>query len=348
MNDIKTKIEDSLNQLKDKKSRIYFVAQDTKGNARASIKYIYDVAMALKDSGFNPIILHEKKDYTGVASWLDESYMTNLPHRSIEGENLEISPEDFIVLPEIYGFIMEQIKDLPCGKIVLTQSYSYVLDTLQPGQSWPSLGFLKCITTSEKQKERVESYMKKMSYDVITPYISEIFDKPKLPPMPIVAVHTRDQTDTINIVKEFYLKYPQFRWFTFRDMRGLTQLEFANSLKNCFLSVWIDDISGFGTYPLESMSCGIPVIGKIPDLIPEWMNENNGIWVQDKLNIVDYIAEFIQNWLEDSIVPELYEEVEKTGNQYKDKEKFTTTVINCFTGYFDNRINAFQEQLNKI
>ena len=348
MNDIKTKIEDSLNQLKDKKSRIYFVAQDTKGNAKASIKYIYDVAMALKDSGFNPIILHEKKDYTGVASWLDESYMTNLPHRSIEGENLEISPEDFIVLPEIYGFIMEQIKDLPCGKIVLTQSYSYVLDTLQPGQSWPSLGFLKCITTSEKQKERVESYMKKMSYDVITPYISEIFDKPKLPPMPIVAVHTRDQTDTINIVKEFYLKYPQFRWFTFRDMRGLTQLEFANSLKNCFLSVWIDDISGFGTYPLESMSCGIPVIGKIPDLIPEWMNENNGIWVQDKLKIVDYIAEFIQNWLEDSIVPELYEEVEKTGNQYKDKEKFTTTVINCFTGYFDNRINAFQEQLNKI
>jgi len=348
MNDIKTKIEDSLNQLKDKKSRIYFVAQDTKGNARASIKYIYDVAMALKDSGFNPIILHEKKDYTGVASWLDESYMTNLPHRSIEGENLEISPEDFIVLPEIYGFIMEQIKDLPCGKIVLTQSYSYVLDTLQPGQSWPSLGFLKCITTSEKQKERVESYMKKMSYDVITPYISEIFDKPKLPPMPIVAVHTRDQTDTINIVKEFYLKYPQFRWFTFRDMRGLTQLEFANSLKNCFLSVWIDDISGFGTYPLESMSCGIPVIGKIPDLIPEWMNENNGIWVQDKLKIVDYIAEFIQNWLEDSIVPELYEEVEKTGNQYKDKKKFTTTVINCFTGYFDNRINAFQEQLNKI
>ena len=348
MNDIKTKIENSLNLLKDKKSRIYFVAQDTKGNARASIKYIYDVAMALKDSGFNPIILHEKKDYTGVASWLDESYMTNLPHRAIEGENLEISPEDFIVLPEIYGFIMEQIKDLPCGKIVLTQSYSYVLDTLQPGQSWPSLGFLKCITTTEKQKERVESYMKKMSYDIITPYISEIFDKPKLPPMPIVAVHTRDQTDTINIVKEFYLKYPQFRWFTFRDMRGLNQLEFANSLKNCFLSVWIDDISGFGTYPLESMSCGIPVIGKIPDLIPEWMNENNGIWVQDKLKMVDYIAEFIQNWLEDSITSELYEEVEKTGNQYKDKEKFTTTVINCFTGYFDNRINAFQEQLNKI
>ncbi len=48
MSDIKPKIENSLNILKDKKSRIYFVAQDTKGNARASIKYIYDVALSLK------------------------------------------------------------------------------------------------------------------------------------------------------------------------------------------------------------------------------------------------------------------------------------------------------------
>jgi hypothetical protein len=30
--------------------------------------------------------------------------------------------------------------------------------------------------------------------------------KPKLPPMPIVAVHTRDQTDTINIVKAVLFK----------------------------------------------------------------------------------------------------------------------------------------------
>lgn len=348
MNDLKSKIENSLNILKDKKSRIYFVAQDTKGNARASIKYIYDVALTLKENGFNPIILHEKKDYTSVDSWLGEEYMSKLPHRSIEGESLEISPEDFIVLPEIYGFIMEQIKDLPCGRIVLAQSYSYVLDTLQPGQAWTSFGFLKCITTSEKQKERIDSYMKKISFDIIKPIISDIFTKPKLPPMPIIAMHTREQSDTINIVKEFYLKYPQFRWFTFRDMRGLSHTEFANSLKNCFLSVWIDDISGFGTFPLESMSCGIPVIGKIPDLIPEWMNDKNGIWIQDKLKMVDYIAEFIQNWLEDSITPELYDEIENTSKEYQDKDKFKSTIIDCFSGYFENRINAFEEQLNKI
>jgi hypothetical protein len=243
---------------------------------------------------------------------------------------------------------MDQIKNLPCGKIVLSQSYSYIVETLQPGQSWGQFGFLKCITTTEKQKEYLERVMRQTTYDIITPTISENFEPRKLPPMPIIAMHTRDQTDTINIVKQFYLKYPQFRWFTFRDMRGLSENEFANSLKNCFLSVWIDDASGFGTYPLESMSCGVPVIGKIPDLIPEWMDEKNGIWVQDKLKIVDYIAEFVQNWLEDSVKPELYDDIEVTAQKYNNFENFKTNVIEKFSGYLNNRINAFEDQLKKI
>ncbi len=74
-------------------------------------------------------------------------------------------------------------------------------------------------------------------------------------------------------------KIPQFRWITFRDMRGLSEFEFANTLKDCCLSIWMDDESGFGTFPLESMKCGVPVLGKIPNLIPEWLNEDNGIWI---------------------------------------------------------------------
>jgi glycosyltransferase involved in cell wall biosynthesis len=96
------------------------------------------------------------------------------------------------------------------------------------------------------------------------------------------------------------------------------------------------------------MACGIPVIGKIPDLIPEWMNENNGIWTQDKNKMVDLVAEFIQNWLEDSITPDLFLEIEKTAEAYQNEEKFKTTTISTFSGYLDNRIKAFEEQLNKI
>lgn len=347
-NSIKEKLNLSIKNLNEKKARIYFFVQDTKGNARASIRYIYQMAKTLKTQGFNSIILHEKNDYTGVGKWLGEEYMSDIPHVSIENKNLEISPEDFLIVPELFGFVMEQVSKLPCAKIVLTQSYAYMLETLQPGQTWAQHGFFKCITTCGTQKEYIEKVMRQSSVDIIEPYISDFFEPKKLPPMPIVAVHTRDQEDAINIIKTFYLRFPQYRWFTFRDLRGLTEKEFANSLKDCFLSVWIDDKSGFGTFPLESMACNVPVLGKIPDLAPSWITEDNGIWITDVTLITDFIADFIQNWLEDNIKPELYIKMKETSIKFQDKLNFENKVIELFNGFLKTRETQFEEQLSKI
>jgi hypothetical protein len=198
-----SKLELSIENMKNKKARIYLITQDTKGNAKASIAYIYRLGMALLKGGYNPIILHESSDYTGVSEWLGEEYMT-LPHRAIEGQNLEVSPEDLLVIPELFGYVMSQVSKLPCGKIVLCQAYDHVLETLQPGQSWSQLGFYKCITTSESQMEFLENLMKGISYDVLKPFISESFTKQTLPPKPIVAVHSRDQRDSVNLIKSFH------------------------------------------------------------------------------------------------------------------------------------------------
>lgn len=340
------KVQLSIQNLREKKARIYFFVQDTKGNAKASIRLIYQMADALKRDGFNPIMLHEKKDYVGVASWLGEEYMT-LPHRAIEGQNLEISPEDFLIIPEIFGFVMEQVSKLPCAKIVLTQQYANMLETLQPGQGWAQFGFYKCITTTNRQKDYIERVMRQATFDIITPYIGENFSPKPTPPMPIIAVHTKEQSDAVNLIKTFYLKFPQYRWFTFRDLRGLSEKDFAKSLKECFLSVWIDDKSGFGTFPLESMACGVPTIGKIPDLQPEWMTEDNGIWVTDVTLMADFIADFIQNWLEDGIKPELYTHMNETVVKYQNKQEFETSVINLFETFLTTRANSFEEQITK-
>lgn len=336
----------SIKNLREKTARIYFFVQDTKGNAKASIRLIYQMADALKKDGYNPIMLHEKKDYVGVASWLGEEYM-NLPHKSIEGQNLEISPEDFLIIPEIFAFVMEQVSKLPCAKVVLTQQYANMLETLQPGQGWAQFGFYKCITTTNRQKDYIEKVMRQSSFDIITPYITEHFTPKPTPPMPIIAVHTKEQSDAVNFIKTFYLKFPQYRWFTFRDLRGLSEKDFAKSLKECFLSVWIDDKSGFGTFPLESMACGVPTIGKIPDLQPEWMTEDNGIWITDVTLMADFVADFIQNWLEDNIKPELANHMKETVEKYQNKQEFETNVINLFESFLTIRANSFEEQTNK-
>jgi hypothetical protein len=341
------KLERSINNMKEKKSRIYFITQDTKGNAKASVRYIYQMAMALKKDGYNSIILHEKPEYYGVSEWLGEEYMT-LEHRAIEGTSLEVSPDDLIIIPEIYGFIMDQITKLPCGKVVLSQAFDHVFETLQPGQTWSQLGFYKCITTSNKQKELIESVMRSVSVDVVEPAISDVFVKNEFPPKTIVNIHTRDHRDTTNLIKTFYAKFPQYRWITFRDLRGLTETEFAEAMKDSFISIWIDQTSSFGTFPLESMKMGIPVLGLVPDTIPTWMNEDNGLWVNNKTIIVDVLSDFIQNWLEDNLNPELFANMDKTMESISTVDKFGVDTINLFSRMFELRITSFEDQLSKL
>jgi len=342
------KLEVSIQNLKDKKSRIYLLVQDTKGNAKASITYIYNLGMSLLKGGFNPIILHEKPDYVGVAEWLGEEYMTLLPHKAIEGQNLEVAPEDFIVIPELYGFVMSQISKLPCGKIVLSQAYDHILETLQPGQNWSQLGFHKCITTSETQKEYISNVMRNTTIDILEPYISDNFRKQSLLPKPIITIHSRDQRDTANIIKSFYVKFPQYRWVTFRDMKGLSEKQFADALQDSCLSVWVDESSSYGTFPLESMKSGVPVLGSVPNMVPSWMNEDNGLWINNKIQIVDFIADYLQNWLEDNVNDSLYSSMESTVSSLPSKETFEENSVNLFENYIQTRLENFEEQINKL
>lgn len=346
MEDVKLeKIQKSISNLRDKKNKFYFFVLDSKGYAKGSVRYIYELAMSLNNSGYQPVILHEKDEYKGVGDWLGTEY-TELEHLSLESQKLEVSPEDFIFIPEVFGHVIEQVSKLPCGKIVLSQSYDAILETLKPGTEWTDYGFYKCLTTTEKQKEFIKDLMRNVSVDVLEPTISDIFTEKKLPCKPIISIHTRDQRDTMIIIKTFYIRYPQYRWITFRDMRGISMDKFSEYLQDSFVSVWIDDTSSFGTFPLESMSSGTPVIGKVPNMKPEWMNDDNGIWYFDKLQTVDIIADFIQNWLEDNISEDLYLAGKKTSDKYQDRNVFQENVIKLISSYCNSRLESFEKQIN--
>jgi len=77
------------------------------------------------------------------------------------------------------------------------------------------------------------------------------------------------------------------------------------------------------------------------------MNEDNGIWVTDLTMMSDYIADFIQNWLEDNIKPDLYENMQKTAQEFMNKQEFDSKVISLFEGYLNNRADSFEQQISK-
>ena len=229
----------------------------------------------------------------------------------------------------------------------MCQAYDHILETLSPGGTWEQYGFFKCITTSEEQKDYINSLMRHVSIDIIEPTIHENFETSKFPAKTLIGVSAREQREGLNIIKQFYLKYPQYRFFTFKDLRGLSQDDFSKGLQDCLLGVWIDPTSGFGTFPLECMKSGVPVVGKIPNLKPSWMSEKNGIWIENQNQMVDVIADVVQTWLEDNVLADLYTEGFNTAEKFTNQENFKTSVIDIFESFINKRKDAFEAQITQ-
>jgi hypothetical protein len=354
-------VKDAIEKLENKNFSMYFFTLDTKGNPTAGIANIYEHVKVLNDLGYDAKILHEKNDYKlfgddngmGISDWLGEEY-AKLPHASIENQNLNISAVDFIVIPEIFSTLMDQVKTFPCRKIVLSQSYDYLLELLPIGKRWDiDYGFNHVITTSDKQANYLMSLFPSVRTHVVPVSIPEYFTPSEKPKIPIISILTRNQGDAAKIAKSFYLQYPMYKWVTFKELRGLSRKQFAEELGKSCLAIWIDDSSGFGTFPIEAMHCNTPVIGKIPNMVPEWMEtvdeqnnpiiKNNGVWTNTTLNIPELISTYIKVWFEDSVPQDLLTSMkESTGRYSTERQKLTIENV------YGRIINERKEEFNNI
>jgi len=346
MNNQLNQIENGLNILKNKEAKIYFLTQDTDGTALASVAQIYQYVKYLKDSGYNAHILYEKKEVKGVSSWLSEEY-SSLPHSNIEEGQLKVGPQDFVVIPELYGHVLEQIKDMPCTKLILCQAYDWALESLNPGFGWANYGVTKCITTTESQKAYIKSIFPSVETVVISPSIPEYFVSCEGPKKPIIAIHTRDHRDTQKIIKTFYLQNPQFKWVAFKDLRGMSRKDFATNLAESCISVWVDRTSGFGTFPIESMLCETPVVGVLPIKRPDWLTNENAIWVMDESKVVEVLTNLVKNWLEDTIPEVLYEKMKDTTKLFS-MDTENKNVVSYFENLINQKITEFENSITKL
>jgi glycosyltransferase involved in cell wall biosynthesis len=333
----------SIEKIKAKENKIYFFVQDTKGNPKGSVGHVYQLVKILRSEGYDALLLHD--DGYKPAEWLGREF-AELPHQSIRA-NLMVAAHDMIVLPEILSYVMEQVASIPCIKVVLVQAYDWIFETLEAGASWLDYGFDRCITVSEGCKQYIQNFFPQVRIDVVPPFLSEEFHTPTLPQKPIIAIHSREQRDTLKIVKAFYLKYPHYRWIGFKDLRGVSRAEFAEGLKYAAVSVWVDPTASVGTFPLEAMKCGVPVIGKIPTRVPEWMSDDNGIWVADENDIIDQIARYLAYWLEDKVPQSLFEEMQKTITPYSE-ENTRSQLLSAIDFYVAKRCEALEDTIKKI
>lgn len=349
-----------ITKLNTKDFSIYFFTLDTKGNPVAGVANIYEHARVLTDLGYRAVILHEKNDYRlhgnaegmGISDWLGDGY-AKLPHMSIESQTLSVTAQDFLVIPEVFSTLMDQTKHFPCTKIVLSQSPEYIFELLPIGRRWTDYGYNQVITTSNKQGDFIKTLFPSITTYTVPVSIPAYFKDSEKPKIPVVTLNVRNQSDAVKIVKQFYLQYPLYKWITFKELRGLDRGTFANELAKSCLAIWIDDVAGFGTFPIEAMECNTPVIGKAPNVIPEWMEEfdengnqvilNNGVWTNTTNNIPELIATYLKLWLEDNVPTDLLDNMAKTKGVYS-PENQKSKIEEVYGKLIENRI----EQINSI
>jgi len=345
MNNIE-KLEDSLKKIDEKSNIIYFLTYDTKNNPRAAIKNIYDMALALKDFGYTPKILVEDKTYGGVDSWLGDTY-NEIEVVSIKEDKVEIHIEDVIVVPEYYSNVLPQLSNVKSIKVMLVQQKDYIFETLSIGSRWKDFGFDKCITTTEASKLYIADLFPETLTYLIPPYIDDNFAPSKSPTKPLIAISVRDRVKHRKLISEFYLKYPQLRWITFKDMIQMTYTEFSDALKECMVSLWVDDESTFGTFPLESMKCGVPVVGKIPDIEPDWLDEN-GMWTYDEKKLIELLGTYVLAWLEGiELTENIKEGMKKTVLPYT-KNIHTQNTLSIFNSLITIRKDSIKSAIEKL
>jgi len=348
------KIKDGIEKINNKDFGIYFFTIDTKGNPTAGVATIYEHVKKLRELGYNAQILHDKNDYKlredeegmGIAEWLGEDY-ANLPHVSIESQKLQVGVSDFVIIPEAFAGIIKQTTNFPCKRIVFLQSYEYIFEMLEIGEGWEQFGITDVITTNKNLSDYANSVFRGLRTDIVPVGIPEYFQNNDKPKIPTVAMVSRDKRELLKIVKIFYQKYPHYRFITFRDMAGLPRKTFASELSKSFLAVWIDEMSSFGTFPIECMKTNTPVIGKIPRMVPEWMGSidptgnlnlnDNGIWTPNMNAIPDIIATMVGLFLEDALPENINNGMSEWSGKYT-TEVSNSAIKEVYDGIFKRRV----------
>lgn len=340
-------VEESISKLKEKTFNVFFFVLDTKGNPTSSLEYIYKTAYVLKNKGYNVSMLHQEKDFVGVGGWLGEEY-ASLPHYNVETENVEITPSDFLFIPEIFANVMIQTRKLPCKRVMIVQNFNNLCEFMPPTQTPLTLGITNTIATTNYQAEKVKEFFPDMRCGVVSPSISNVFRPKDGPKKLIINIISKEQTYVNQITKPFYWKNEVYKWVSFRDLRGLSQELFADALMEAAITIWVDDDTTFGHTLLEALSCGNLVLAKVPNKPSEWMMKDGELnesilWFDDLEDLPKLLSSVVRSWTLDLIPGSIYDGEKEFYGMFN-TEKQANEIQDVYVGgLFKRRLEEFEE-----
>ena len=348
-------VKAEIDKIDKKESNIFFYVIDTEGYASGSLAYIYQLAKFLYDEGYNVKMIYqtdgkgkEKEEFVGVGGWLGEEY-ASLPHYDIQSKTgVEISQSDILFIPDIYSQVMAQTKNLPCKRIAIFQNFDFVVSQMPYSAQWGDYGIIDVLTNTKENAELIKSIFPYVKTTVVDPFIEKRFGCGQEPKKMIVNVISKNQDDTVRLMKPFFWKYPDFKWITFRDLSGMSKENFANCLREGAITVWMDENASFGYSAIEAMKSNNVVFGKLPKETKEWMLDENGnltdccIWFDDINKLHQNLAIVIRSFLKDGIPDKVFKAQERAKNLYSE-ERTKAEILEYVKNQFTERKNVLEE-----
>lgn len=336
------RIENEIEKIDKKESKIFFFVIDTKGNPNGSLTYIYKLALKLKNNGYDVGMLYqEDEEFVGVKEWLGEEY-SEIPHYDVSSGDVSVSASDVLFIPEIFSNVMIKTKKLPCKRIAILQNYNYLLEQMPISSQWWDLGITEAITNDNTNAELIKGVFPYVKTTVIKPTIGKMFGETNEPKKMIINVVSRDPNDIMKVIKPFYWKFPMYKWVSFRELRGHTQKDFSELLREGAITVWLDEECGFGYSALEAMKSGSIVIAKTTEHVHDWMKNENGdlkdccVWFDNYDIVPKIIASVVRAYITDNIPNEINEAVKSTLSEFSEEES-EKALIEYVNGVLENR-----------
>lgn len=351
------KLKVSVENLKERKNKIMFFIPDLGTVPSGAVYETYFHATLLKESGYNVKVLVESAK-SAIPDFI-EPELTKFEHVAMDTAKLTVSPEDMLVIPEIFTNVMEQTKNLPCIRVVLLQSIDNAVRALVPGMNWGAFGIQHVITTSKILELFVNEFFTTAKFKIFTYPVSvpDYFQKKTLIKRPVVSVFTRNEADLEKVIKLFYAKFPQFNWITFESMQTeskppkfLRRRDFSDKLDKNFAALWIDRLASHAQFPLECMRVGTIPISLKPDITPEYILkdgeyiQNSGVWSSDLYALPALLADTLRKFLDDEVPQELYTTMDSIASNYtvaKSKEQLNA----AYESIFAERLELFEKTL---
>jgi hypothetical protein len=358
----KEKISNSLSKLKNKESKILFVVADSE-TPNASTYEIYRHANVLKNNGYDVTLLTENESYI-IPAWLDNE-LKDVKHVSIEKNKLSVSPEDLLVIPEVFSNVMEQTKNLPCMRIGLLQSMDYMLKALVPGTDWSTFGLFNVITTNNSLTNYFNEFTNnKFNVKTIKPAVPDYFFNISEIKKPIISIVGRNPNEISKVVKLFYSKYPQYNWITFDTMltesnppQQISRKDYAEKFSQNLAVVWLDRIASFGTVAVEAMASGCIPIGITPDITPDYLlttsgdtvinNEFAGYWSSNVYDIPLFLNQVIIESFDDRYDDDYLVNMQKIAETYK-ASNIVEETLETYEDFINQRIGVLENALKEI